>query len=365
VASASFGSEKRTKFRNQLTPGDTIVLKGAAYRVVQINNNYSINISPEYKGQTLSGNNYAVVSKVITRRDAQSTWNIDRVDGTGPSGYNLDLTRIQMLYADYAWYGAGSIRYGFKDQTGNVIYCHRITHANLETEAYLRSGNLPARYEVLTDGKVCKLRASIADAEINTITVDSTDGFPSSGVILVADPNSPSTGKFETVEYTGTTATTFTGLQRGGAVSGTLGYATSLLNVTTTINSNSLTTSSSIANVRIGQYINGSNVPTDAFITSKITGSPNIIGISKAATASSGASPITLTLFPNGSQDANARIHTYSANSNDAEIPIISYVPQVGMAANHWGTSVMMDGRFDDDKSFIFTSKIIWQDIFW
>lgn len=356
VGGGAFGSEKRTKFRNQLTPGDSIVLKGAVYKVVQVNSNYSINISPEYKGQTLSGNNYAVVSKVITRRDPQSAWNIDRCDGSGPTGYNLDLTRMQMLYADYAWYGAGAIRFGFKQQDGNIIYCHRITHANLETEAYLRSGNLPARYEVLTDARVTKLRASVADAEVTSITVESTEGFHSSGVILIADPTDPTNGKYETVEYTGITPTSFTGLSRGGAVSGALGYATSLLNVTTVINNCNLTTTSSIANVRIGQYVSGTNVPSDAFVTAKIAGSPNIIQLSKAATASSGGSPITLTLYPSGSTSANARIHTYSANSNDAEVPVYAYVPQVGMAANHWGTSVIMDGRFDDDKSFVFTS---------
>jgi hypothetical protein len=356
VASSSFGSEKRTKFRNQLTAGDAIVIKGAVYRVVQVNSNYSINVSPEYKGQTLSGNNYAVISKVINRKDAQSVWNIDRVDGNGPSGFNLDLSKMQMLYADYAWYGAGAVRFGFKQQDGNIIYCHKMTHANLETEAYLRSGNLPARYEVLTESKICKLRASIADAEISSITVDSTTGFPSSGVILIADPNDASNGRYETVEYTGKTATTFTGLQRGGAVSGTLGYATSLANVTTVINSNNLTTPNSIANIRIGQYITGTGIPTDAFVTSKTSGSPNIVEISKAATASSGGSPITLTLYPNGSVSANARVHTYSASADAAEIPIYSYVPQVGMAANHWGTAVIMDGRYDDDKSFIFTS---------
>ena len=355
VAASSFGSEKRTKFRNQLTPGDKIVVKGTVYTVNHINSNYSINISPEYKGQTLSNNNYANISKVITRKDPQSSFNIDRCDGTGPSGFNLDLSKMQMLYADYAWYGAGAIRYGFKDQTGNIFYCHRITHSNLETEAYLRSGNLPARYEVATDWAKCKLRGSIADAEVTSITVDTTADFPSSGVLLIADPNDSSNGRYETIEYSGKTATTFTGLKRGGAVSGALGYATSVASITTIKNSNNLTTPSAITNVRIGQYIAGTGIPNDAFVTSITSGTPNIIEISRAATASSGASPITLTLYPLGSTNANARVHTYSSSGESPEIPIFLYSPQVGMAANHWGTAVIMDGRFDDDKSFVFT----------
>jgi len=69
------------------------------------------------------------------------------MDGTGASLYNLDLTRMQMFYIDYTWYGAGAIRFGFKNNRGEVIYCHRIPNNNINTEAYMRSGNLVARYE--------------------------------------------------------------------------------------------------------------------------------------------------------------------------------------------------------------------------
>ena len=34
------------------------------------------------------------------------------MDGTGPSGYNLDLSKMQMYYIDYSWYGAGFVRWG-------------------------------------------------------------------------------------------------------------------------------------------------------------------------------------------------------------------------------------------------------------
>ena len=60
----------------------------------------------------------------------------------------LDITKIQMAYMDYSWYGAGKIRFGFKDQNGHVKYVHEFKHNNRLTEAYFRSGNLPARYEI-------------------------------------------------------------------------------------------------------------------------------------------------------------------------------------------------------------------------
>ena len=80
----------------------------------------------------------------------QESWNIDPCDGTGVTGYNLNLSRIQMAYIDYSWYGAGKIRFGFKTTDGQVQYVHEFVHNNILYESYLRSGNLPARYEVVT-----------------------------------------------------------------------------------------------------------------------------------------------------------------------------------------------------------------------
>ena len=83
-------------------------------------------------------------------RVPQENWNIDPCDGTGPTGYNLDLSKIQMAYMDYSWYGAGKIRFGFKTTEGQVQYVHEFVHNNQKYESYFRSGNLPARYEVTT-----------------------------------------------------------------------------------------------------------------------------------------------------------------------------------------------------------------------
>ena len=53
-----------------------------------------------------------------------------------------------MAYMDYSWYGAGKIRFGFKDRKGHVRYVHEFVHNNRLDEAYMRSGNLPAKYEI-------------------------------------------------------------------------------------------------------------------------------------------------------------------------------------------------------------------------
>jgi len=80
----------------------------------------------------------------------QEDWSLDPCNGSGPTGYNLDLSKIQMIYMDYSWYGAGKIRFGFKTTSGQVQYTHEFTHNNQLFESYFRSGNLPARYEVTT-----------------------------------------------------------------------------------------------------------------------------------------------------------------------------------------------------------------------
>lgn len=142
-------SGTNTKFLSQLSEGDFIVIKGQSYRVADILNDTNLYILPTYRGVT--GSNI-IVTKTIDTKVPQAAWSIDKCDGTGPSGYVLDLNRIQMAYMDYAWYGAGKVRFGFKDQRGKVIYCHEFIHNNKFTEAYLRSGNIPARYEIENTG---------------------------------------------------------------------------------------------------------------------------------------------------------------------------------------------------------------------
>lgn len=134
-----------TKFQKQLSVGDKIVIRGMTYKVTNIDSDTSIHISPGYRGTTRSK---IIATKVRELRVPQSQWNIDKCDGSGVTGFKLDIHRQQMAYMDYSWYGAGKVRFGFKDQDGIVTYVHEFVHNNKENEAYLRSGNLPARYDI-------------------------------------------------------------------------------------------------------------------------------------------------------------------------------------------------------------------------
>jgi hypothetical protein len=225
-----------TSFEAQLEIGDYVVMRGQSYRVTQIDSNTRMSVRPEYKGSSgtekefnpatvvntstdvftivghgfsdllpvvynsidgepigglvngrtyyvsvLTGNTFKlkadpdaegfvnlsstgtttihsltpaksgiIVTKTVDTKIPQEDWSIDPCDGTGVTGYNLDLSKIQMAYCDYSWYGAGKIRFGFKTTDGQVQYVHEFVHNNNLFESYFRSGNLPARYEVVT-----------------------------------------------------------------------------------------------------------------------------------------------------------------------------------------------------------------------
>lgn len=238
--SALKGSEfvfgTNTSFTSQLEFGDTIVMRGMTYKVASVTSDSRITIKPEYKGSSgnekefnpstvvdastdiftinshgytqnipviynsidgdpiqglvngrtyyvdvISSNTFRLKSSPDTQTTVsisgtgsgsphsfvpaktgiiatitvdtkvpQQNWNIDPCDGSGPTGYDLDLSKIQMIYMDYSWYGAGKIRFGFKTADGQVKYVHEFLHNNNLYESYFRSGNLPARYEVTT-----------------------------------------------------------------------------------------------------------------------------------------------------------------------------------------------------------------------
>lgn len=77
----------------------------------------------------------------------QEDWNIDKLDGRGPSGLTLDPTKAQILWMDVEWLGLGTVRIGFIIN-GKFIQCHAFNHANIITSTYITTASLPLRYEI-------------------------------------------------------------------------------------------------------------------------------------------------------------------------------------------------------------------------
>ena len=77
----------------------------------------------------------------------QSDWNGDKLNGTGDSGYTLDLTKSQILWQDFEWLGVGAVRCGFVIN-GQFITAHTFYNANNLSTVYMTTAILPIRYEL-------------------------------------------------------------------------------------------------------------------------------------------------------------------------------------------------------------------------
>ncbi len=95
---------------------------------------------------TVNGTSYT-----YKRRVPQSDWNVDKCDGTGLSGFNLDITKTQLIYIDFQWLGVGRVRCGFVHD-GKVIIAHEYYNSNVLDEVYISNPNLPVRCEIRNTG---------------------------------------------------------------------------------------------------------------------------------------------------------------------------------------------------------------------
>lgn len=89
----------------------------------------------------------SVSGSVTETRVTQANWNIDPLNGSGSSGFTLDPTKAQILWADLEWLGVGTVRIGFVID-GKFIHCHSFHHANKTATTYITTASLPVRYEI-------------------------------------------------------------------------------------------------------------------------------------------------------------------------------------------------------------------------
>jgi hypothetical protein len=106
----------------------------------------------QLRGNTLSFVERSIVTGIVTESIVnQAAWNADTMDGNGPSGVTLDITKAQILFMDIEWLGEGTVRLGFVID-GEFIVCHRFNHANLIASTYITTASLPLRYEITNEG---------------------------------------------------------------------------------------------------------------------------------------------------------------------------------------------------------------------
>lgn len=85
---------------------------------------------------------------------AQADWNVDPMtNGSGPSGFTLDLTKSQILVIDLQALYVGRVRVGF-DIDGSIYWVHQFVHANRVVYPYIQNANRPIRCGMVSTGSV-------------------------------------------------------------------------------------------------------------------------------------------------------------------------------------------------------------------
>ena len=111
-----------------------------------------------------------------TETVAQSSWNLDKLDGTGKSGITLDVTKTQILVIDFQALYVGRVRMGF-DMGGSIVYAHEFKHANLVQYPYIQSANLPVRCGMTSTGTVSTTMNFVCCAVISEGGTDDINTF--------------------------------------------------------------------------------------------------------------------------------------------------------------------------------------------
>lgn len=77
----------------------------------------------------------------------QSSWNVDKLDGNGPSGMLLNPQTLNVFQINFRWLGAGEIRFAIENpETGNVIFFHHIHFSNANTTVHMDNPSLKIGY---------------------------------------------------------------------------------------------------------------------------------------------------------------------------------------------------------------------------
>jgi hypothetical protein len=92
-----------------------------------------------------------VTGSIVNTKVLQQDWNVDTMDGNGPSGITLDITKSQILWMDMEWLGAGTVAMGFVINRQYHL-CHLWNHANSLASTYIATACLPERYEIFNTG---------------------------------------------------------------------------------------------------------------------------------------------------------------------------------------------------------------------
>ena len=113
----------------------------------------------------------------VNNRVERPDFNIDTLDGKGPSKVTISLSKTNIFWIDFEWLSVGRIRFGFMIN-GKLIYFHEMNNSNVLTLAYMSTPNLPLRYEIENDGN-----GAAAELVAICATVMSEGGLEQTGTL--------------------------------------------------------------------------------------------------------------------------------------------------------------------------------------
>lgn len=144
-------------------PGKTMFMASAVqFGIAESNNVQRVGFFDDSNGvffeqaTPTAGNPFGIFA--VVRSDASGTPTDTRFDLANWSCDSvlkalINWNNIQMIFLEYAWYGAGAIRWGIM-LNGEPYILHQYGHGNTagRTQAWSRTGNLPVRYETRNTG---------------------------------------------------------------------------------------------------------------------------------------------------------------------------------------------------------------------
>lgn len=86
---------------------------------------------------------------------SQSSWNIDKMDGTGASGFAIDKSKGNIYGVGYQYLGFGNPTFSVENpKTGLLTSCHMIERANSSTSTVLQNPNMTAMWGAYNSGSL-------------------------------------------------------------------------------------------------------------------------------------------------------------------------------------------------------------------
>lgn len=105
----------------------------------------------------------SVSGAVVENRVAQNDWNTDKFNGEGVSKITMDNTKSQIYFIDLEWLSVGQVRAGFVHR-GIPNYAHVFSNENVNPGAYMKTANLPVRYEIKVESGILYQRVGYFDS---------------------------------------------------------------------------------------------------------------------------------------------------------------------------------------------------------